>query len=233
MAYQPISQHGPTVIDEYRAQAGQWSGQLGKLFGWLLVIEFGLVSVVLGFVSASWPQTPEFLASATGAWLLLLAGCRGFAAFAGTRGDTSRNPARQWPRLVAAADAALCVGTGFVLLHADWPSRPAAIPIALTFAAVVVAACGVIDIVAARFGPGADVRLLMVRAGGWLVAAMLLLGLLNVSVSAALACAAVIVGAVEVGTSGWQLRQRANVRRPDTVVDSVAPEPLLGFLTEE
>jgi len=47
-----ISRPATTILGDTRAQVHQWGGQLGQLFGWLLVIEFGLMSVALGLVVA-------------------------------------------------------------------------------------------------------------------------------------------------------------------------------------
>lgn len=199
-----------TLLEDTREQAHQWSGQLGRLFGWLLVMNFGLVSVGLGLITTMWPDTPEFLASAAGAWLLLLAGCRGFSVLTQPATGAGLN----WIKPIAAIEAAFCVGTAFVLLHADWPSRPAAIPTALTFSAAVVAACGVLDAAVARFGPRADARQHLIRAGAWVVAALVLMALLNSSPAAALCCAAVLVGAVEIVQGGWLL-SRSNQDQPD------------------
>jgi len=152
----------------------------------------------------------SFLASAAGAWLLLLAGCRGFAILA----QPATSSGFQWIKPIAAIEAAFCVGTAFVLLHADWPSRPAAIPTALTYSAAVVAACGVLDVAVARFGPRADARLHLIRAGGWVVAALVLMALLNSSPAAALCCAAVLVGGVEIVQGGWLL-SRSKQDQPD------------------
>jgi hypothetical protein len=203
-----IPQTTSTLLEDTRERAYRWGGQLSQLFGWLLVINFGLVSVGLGVVTTMWPETPEFLASAAGAWLLLLAGCRGFAALAET--DRPNRAARP----IAVIEAAFCVGTGFVLLHADWPSRPAAVPTALTFSAAVVAACAVLDAAVARLGPRADARQHLIRAGGWLVAALILMALLSTAPAAALASAAVLVGTAEIIQGGW-LVSRANQHRPD------------------
>jgi hypothetical protein len=198
-----IPQTGSTLLEDTRERAYQWGGQLSQLFGWLLVINFGLVSVGLGVITTMWPDTPEFLASAAGAWLLLLAGCRGFAVLTQTgRPNRGAKP-------IAVIEAAFCVGTGFVLLHADWPSRPAAVPTALTFSAAVVAACAVLDAAVARFGPRADARQHLIRAGGWLVAALILMALLSTAPAAALASAAVLVGTAEIIQGGW-LVSRAN-----------------------
>ena len=203
-----IPQTGSTLLEDTREQAHRWSGQLSQLFGWLLVINFGLVSVGLGLVTTMWPETPEFLASAAGAWLLLLAGCRGFAVLT----QTGATPA--WVKPIAVVEAAFCVGTGFVLLHADWPSRPAAVPTALTFSAAVVAACAVLDAAVARFGSRADARQHLIRAGGWLIAALVLMALLSTAPAAALACAAVLVGTVEIVQGGW-LVSKARAGQPD------------------
>jgi hypothetical protein len=199
-----IPRTGSTLLEEAREQAHQWSGQLSRLFGWLLVINFGLFSVGLGVITTTWPQTPEFLASAAGAWLLLLAGCRAFSVF--TQPATPpTGTGFTWAKPIAAIEAAFCVGTGFVLLHADWPSRPAAVPTALTYSAAVVAACAVLDAAVARFGPRADARRHLIRAGGWLVAALGLMALLSASPVAALSGAAVLVGAVEIVQGGYLL----------------------------
>jgi len=203
-----IPQTGSTLLEDTRERAYQWGGQLGQLFGWLLVINFGLVGVGLGVITTLWPETPEFLASAAGAWLLLLAGCRGFAVLTKT-GRPDRGA-----RSIAVVEAAFCVGTGFVLLHADWPSRPAAVPTALTFSAAIVAACAVLDAAVARFGPRADARRHLIRAGGWLVAALLLMALLSTSPAAALASAAVLVGTAEI-IQGGLLVGRANQNQAD------------------
>jgi hypothetical protein len=203
-----IPQTGTTLLEDTRERAYRWGGQLSQLFGWLLVINFGLVSVGLGVITTTWPETPEFLASAAGAWLLLLAGCRGFAVL--TETDRPNRAAKP----IAVIEAAFCVGTGFVLLHADWPSRPAAVPTALTFSAAVVAACAVLDAAVARFGPRADARQHLIRAGGWLVAALVLMALLSTAPAAALASAAVLVGTAEIIQGGW-LVSRANQHRPD------------------
>ena len=193
------------ALDDYREQARRWSGQLSRLFGWLLVVEFGLVGVGFGLVMPSWPETPEFLASAAGAWLLLLAGCRGFAALAQWRAVRSSLTATRWPARAALVEAALCGGAGFVLLHASWPTRPSAIAVALTFAAAVLAAGAVLDAVAARLEHSVHSRHLMLRAGGWLGAALLVMGLQRGSASAALACAAVLIGLVEIAQGAWLL----------------------------
>ncbi len=207
-----IPHTGSTLLEDAREQAHQWSGQLSRLFGWLLVINFGLFSVGLGLITTTWPETPEFLASAAGAWLLLLAGCRGFAVLTQPPTGTGFN----WAKPIAVVEAALCTGTAFVLLHADWPSRPAAVPTALTYSAAVVAACAVLDAAVARFGPRADARQHLIRAGGWLVAALGLMALLNVSPAAALSGAAVLVGAVEIVQGGWLLsRSHQTQRDPD------------------
>jgi uncharacterized membrane protein HdeD (DUF308 family) len=172
-------------------------------------MEFGLVSVVLGVLVADWPETPEFIATAAGAWLLLLAGCRAFGLLAERPVDS---PARTapWPRLVAGFAAAFCVGTGYVLMHAAWPTRPAAIPTALTFGAVTIGACGVLDVMVARFGPRADARQLLVRAAGWIAAALALMALLSRSPSAAMAVAAVLIGVVELVRGAYALHRAVN-----------------------
>jgi hypothetical protein len=218
VADQAISKPGPTILEDCREQAHRWSGQLGRLFGWLFVMEFGLVSVVLGVLVVDWPETPEFLATAAGAWLLLLAGCRAFGLLAERPVDSPVRTA-SWPRLVAGFAAAFCVGTGYVLMHADWPTRPAAIPTALTFGAVTIGACGVLDVMVARFGPRAAARTLLVRAGGWIAAALVLMALLSSSPPAALACAAVVIGVVELGRGAYELRRAVAVR-----ADSAVPE---------
>jgi len=215
-----------TLLEDTRDQVHQWGGQLSRLFGGLLVINFGLVSVGLGLVTTIWPDTPEFVATAAGAWLLLLAGCRGFSVLTQPAYESPLPQARRsgasagtaaafnWIKPIAAIEAAFCVGTAFVLLHADWPSRPAAIPTALTYSAAVVAACGVLDGAVARFGPRADARQHLIRAGGWVVAALVLMALLNSSPATALCCAAVLVGAVEIVQGGWLL-SRSNQDQPD------------------
>jgi len=218
-----IPQTGSTLLEDTRERAYRWGGQLSQLFGWLLVINFGLVSVGLGVITTMWPETPEFLASAAGAWLLLLAGCRGFAVLTGTDRPETDRPETDRPETdrpnraakpIAVIEAAFCVGTGFVLLHADWPSRPAAVPTALTFSAAVVAACAVLDAAVARFGPRADARQHLTRAGGWLVAALVLMALLSTAPAAALASAAVLVGTAEIIQGGW-LVSRADQHRPE------------------
>jgi hypothetical protein len=208
-----IPQTGSTLLEDTRERAYRWGGQLSQLFGWLLVINFGLVSVGLGVVTTTWPETPEFLASAAGAWLLLLAGCRGFAVLTETDLTETDRPNRI-AKPIAVIEAAFCVGTGFVLLHADWPSRPAAVPTALTFSAAVVAACAVLDAAVARFGPREDARRHLIRAGGWLVGALVLMALLSTAPAAALASAAVLVGTAEIIQGGW-LVSRASQDRLD------------------
>ncbi len=227
-----IPHTGPKMLDGTRELAHQWSGQLSQLFGWLLVINFGLVSIGLGLVVTSWPATPEFLASATGAWLLLLAGCRGFSI--PTQPQTTTGPGFNWAKPVTAIEAAFCVGTGFVLLQADWPSRPAAVPTALTFAAAVVAACALLDAALARFGTRTDARQHLIRAGGWLVAAITLMALLSISAPAALAAAAVLVGAVEIVQGGWLLSRSTNGLTDPADESRTGPreEPFIGIWTE-
>lgn len=227
-----IPHTGPKLLEGTRERAHEWSGQLTQLFGWLLVINFGLVSIGLGLVVTSWPATPEFLAAATGAWLLLLAGCRGFSI--PTQPQTTTGPGFNWAKPVTVIEAAFCVGTGFVLLHADWPSRPAAVPTALTFAAAVVAACALLDAAVARFGTRTDARQQLIRAGGWLVAAIGLMALLSISAPAALAVAAVLVGAVEIVQGGWLLSRSANGRTDPADDARTGPreEPFIGIWTE-
>ena len=209
-----IPRTGSTLLEDAREQAHQWSGQLGRLFGWLLVINFGLFSVGLGVITTTWPRTPEFLASAAGAWLLLLAGCRGFSVLTQPSGSTGFS----WAKPIAVVETAFCVGTAFVLLHADWPSRPAAVPTALTYSAAVVAACAVLDAAVARLGPRADARRHLIRAGGWLLAALGLMALLTAAPAGALAGAAVLVGAVEIFQGGWLL-SRSDQAPPDAEDD--------------
>src|SRR5690242_13875341 len=100
-----IPQTGSTLLEDARERAHVWGGQLSQLFGWLLVINFALVSVGLGLITTMWPETPEFVANAAGAWLLLLAGCRGFAALTQTGAWTTFN----WAKAIAVIEAAFCV----------------------------------------------------------------------------------------------------------------------------
>jgi hypothetical protein len=184
--------------ESYLARAQRWGGQLSSLFAWWLVIEFGLASIVLGVVVSIWPTTPEFLAASAGIWLILLAGCRGFAALAASK-ETG------WATRVAVAEVALCVGTGYMVLHAEWPARASANAISLTFAAAVVAAGALLDGVLARFGPRDQAQPLVIRAVGWLVTALTLMALMNVSEAVALATAATLIGTVEIVQSVWRL----------------------------
>jgi hypothetical protein len=203
-----LDESGRAVLDDYRAQAGRWTGQLTRLFGWLLVIEFGLAAVVYGLIVPVWPETPEFLASATGVWLLLLAGCRGFAVLAQRTGSTA------FSRGIGGFQAAICAGTGFMLLHANWPSRPSAIATALTYSAAVLIVSAVLDAVVARVGNGVRVRSLLIRAGGWLVAGLVLMVFLNGgNAPSALAFSAVFVGVVEIVQGIWLLGPGADPAR--------------------
>lgn len=204
--------------EDYLVRAQHWGKQLSALFGWWLVIEFGLASLVVGVVAAAWPATPEVLATSTGIWLMLLAGCRGFAALA--------LRAAGWARRAALVESAICVGTALVVLHAEWPARASANAISLTFAAAVVTAGALLDAVLARFGPRERARPLLIRAVGWLVAALTLMGLMNVSEPIALSCAAVLVGMVEIGNGVWVLAPASPaLHRPA----AVEPQDRLGF----
>jgi hypothetical protein len=108
------------------------------------------------------------------------------------------------------------------------------VPTALTFAAAVVAACGVLDAAVARFGARADARQQLIRAGGWLVAAIGLMALLSTSAPAALASAAVLIGAVEIVQGGWLLSRLANGRTEQVDEPRAAPreEPFIGIWTD-
>lgn len=383
-----FSESVPTLLADTRARASRWTGQLGQLFGWLLVIEFGLMSVALGLIVTEWPQTPAFLANAAGAWLVMLAGCRGLAALAqtpspgagamrrpaagpgsavstsGRRGSpavtsspgrgagprsvagrpTSPRSAAEWRpvwtrsmngqtrparkrsgpgvaspgspavassipvagssafpaavssafpvaassafpvaassafaaaassaasfpaaassaaggsltavaspaspagsvgRRVAIVEVAACFGTGFVLLQADWPGRPAAVPLALYFAGMAVVVCAALDVLVARFAAERYPRQRLIRAGGWLVSAVLLMALIRGSAPVALGIAAVLIGLVETALGGWLVNRAAVERRARGAADALSADdsepraevdhgPLVDFLT--
>lgn len=279
MGYPSISKPATELFGDTRAQASRWGGQLGQLFGWLIALEFGLMSVALGLVVVNWPDTPEFVVSAAGAWLLLLAGSRGLTALVrvtpiatappssprmrkdlgaynppyearsffspravaqpGAPGSQARmpgGPARYSDRAVpgpfrlpavravpaapgsagrktALVQVASLAGTGYVLLHAEWPSRSTAVPLALAFAAVVVMVCAGLDVLVARFSGERDPSHRLIRGGVWMGAALLLLALIRADGSAGLATSAVLIGLAETGVGGWMLNNAMRARR--------------------